>query len=482
MAEATPCPVARTPNCHEHSPDPGPARRLSDGSASSGVGVQTGRMAFRAPKTSHRKPPDPAPVRIDRVGSEGDGIVHLPDNTPLYLPFTLPGETVAARPLQPRGDGWHASAETIVDPSEARVEPPCRHFGRCGGCVLQHWRDAEYRTWKSGLLSHALRQAGFTPPDPLPFVPGLPGERRRIDFAVRRSAGRIILGLHGQRSAEVIDITDCLVLHPTLMALIAPLRTLLQGLRAVRRETSLIINLLDGGPDMLLRSDAALTLQDRAALTDFARDHGLSRVSQVEGTGPPETIGLLRPPATTMSGVTVRPPPGVFLQATADGERAIIDAVLGGMPAKITGKTRVAELYAGCGTLTFALAGHVRVVAFEGDTATAGALKQAINQGGLAGRIEAFHRDLVRQPLSAKELGAFASVVLDPPHGGAAAQIAQIAAASVPMVVYVTCNPATLSRDARVLQSAGYRLTAATAIDQFLWSARVEGVCVFRRG
>jgi 23S rRNA (uracil1939-C5)-methyltransferase len=439
-------------------------------------------MALHASRTSRRKPPEPAPVRIDRIGSEGDGIARLPDGTPLYLPFTLPGETVTARPLQSRGDGWHAIAETIADFSDARVEPPCRHFGSCGGCVLQHWLDADYRTWKSGLLSHALRQAGFSPPDPLQFVPGLPGERRRIDFAVRRAAGRIILGLHEQRSAEIVDIADCLVLHPTLMALMGPLRTLLHGLRAVRREASIVINLLDAGPDMLLRTDAAPTLEDRTALTEFARAHGLPRISHVMGHDTPETICLMRPPTTTLSGISVRPPPGVFLQATAEGERAIIEAVLRGMPAKITSKTRVAELYAGCGTLTFALARVVRVAAFEGDAATLAALKQAVNQGGMAGRVEAFQRDLSRQPLSAKELGAFAAVVLDPPHGGAAAQIGQIAAAGVPTVVYVSCNPATLSRDARMLLGAGYRLDAVTAIDQFLWSARLENVSVFRRG
>lgn len=438
-------------------------------------------MTLRPQTKSRRKPPEPAQVHIDRVGSEGDGIARLQDGTPLYLPLTLPGETVTARPVQARGDGWHAFAEIIADPSDARVEPPCRHFGRCGGCVLQHWRDADYRTWKTGMLSYALKQAGFTTPDPLPFIQGLPGERRRIDFAVRRTAGRIILGLHEQRSAEVVDITDCLVLHPGLMALMAPLRVLLQGLRAIQREGSVVVNLLDSGPDMLLRTDAALTLEDRIALTEFASTHGLPRVSQVGVNDTPETIGLLRPPTTSLSGISVRPPPGVFLQATAEGERAIIEAVLAGMPKKITSKTRVAELYAGCGTLTFALAGVVRVAAYEGDTATVTALKQAVNQGGVAGRIETFQRDLARQPLSAKELGAFAAVVLDPPHGGAAAQIGQIAAAKVATVVYVSCNPATLSRDARVLASAGYKLASVTAIDQFLWTARLESVSVFRR-
>jgi 23S rRNA (uracil1939-C5)-methyltransferase len=401
------------------------------------------------------------------MGAEGDGIGRLADGTPLYVPLTLPGEHVLARPLRSIGDGWQAEAEAIEDLSEARVEPPCGHFGRCGGCVLQHWRDAEYRTWKAGLLSFALRQAGFAVPEPLTFHPGLPGERRRIDFAVRRAGGRIILGLHGPRSAEVIDLTDCLVLHPSLMALMAPLRGLLSGLRAVRREASLLINLLDSGPDLLLRTDAALNQDDRNALTAFAHRHDLPRISCSEADATPETICLLRPPVTALSGITVRPPPGAFLQATAEGEAAIVTAVLQGLPGRIVNKTRVAELYSGCGTLTFA---------------SVAALKQAINQGGLAGRIEATRRDLARQPLSAKELAAFAGVVLDPPHAGAGAQIGQIATAGVPIVVYVNCNPATLGRDAKVLRSAGFRLDHAAAIDQFLWSARLESVCIFRRG
>jgi 23S rRNA (uracil1939-C5)-methyltransferase len=444
--------------------------------------AQDGTRTLRGSKAVRSKLPEPAQVRIDRMGSEGDGIARQPDGIPLYVPFTLPNEIVVAQPLRSRGDGWQAAAETIAEASDARVTPPCRHFGRCGGCVLQHWRDEEYRVWKAGLLSHALHQAGFTPPDPIALIPGLPGERRRVDFAVRKAGGRLILGLHEQRSADVVDITDCLVLHSDLMALMAPLRGLLPRLRAIRREASVIINLLDAGPDLLLRTDAPLTLADRTALTDFAAAHGLPRVSHVLGNDTPETIGLLRPAVTTLSGVAVRPPPGAFLQATAEGQAAIIAGVLRALPAKITARTRIAELYAGCGTLTFALAPAVRVAAFEGDAATSAALRQAVNQGGQAGRVEAVQRDLARQPLSAKELAAFAAVVLDPPHGGAAAQIGQIAAAGVSPVIYVSCNPTSLSRDARVLHGAGYRLAAATAIDQFLWSARLESVTVFHRG
>ena len=465
----------------------------------------------------------PTLVTIDRIGAEGDGVGRLPDGTPLYVPLTLPGEHITAGRLRRRGEGWHAAAASIDAPSPDRVRPPCRHFGPCGGCALQHWQDAAYRVWKAGLLEAALRSAGFIPPGPIELIPGLPGERRRLDFAVRRAGGRIILGLHGPRSAEVVDLTACLVLHPTLLALLAPLRALLHGLRAIRRQGNVVVNLLDSGPDLLLRSDGAPSLEDRVALTAFARAHGLPRVSWAHvgdsGARPggdiAETICLLRPATTTLSGIAVRPPPGAFLQATEAGECAIVEAVLRGLPERLTsrpsgarltsrpsgarlisrpsGRPRIAELYAGNGSLTFALAGAVagerdgaqagqfRVAAWEGDAASVDALKEAINQGGLAGRVEATRRDLARQPLSAKEVSGFAAVVLDPPHGGAAAQIAQIAAAGVPTVVYVSCNPVTLGRDAKVLHAAGYALGAATAIDQFLWSAQLESVCVFRR-
>jgi 23S rRNA (uracil1939-C5)-methyltransferase len=432
-------------------------------------------------KPARKTLPAPASVQIERIGAEGDGIAHTADGTPMYVPLTLPGEMVLARPIRPRGEGWLAEVKAIETASPERAAPPCGHFGRCGGCALQHWGDEPYRHWKASLVATALRSAGYTPPDPLPFRHGLPGERRRMDFAVRRFGRKIVLGLHGAGSADVEDLSGCLVLHPKLQALLAPLRTLSGGLSALRKEASVIVNLLDAGPDLLLRTDAALTLEDRTALTQFATANGLPRVAWAGKTGEPETIAMLRPPVTALSDIAVRPPSGAFLQATEAGEQAIIAAVLAGLPRKLTGRARIAELYAGCGTLSFALAQRAPVTAWEGDLSAVAALRQAVNQGGLSGRTEPVHRDLARQPVSAKELGAFAAVVLDPPHAGAQGQIGQIAASGIKAVIYVSCNPAALGRDARSLHAAGYHLDAVTAIDQFLWSARVESVVVFRR-
>ena len=266
------------------------------------------------------------------------------------------------------------------------MTPPCRHFGRCGGCVLQHWRDGDYRAWKAGLLSYALRQAGFAVPEPLAFHPGLPGERRRIDFAVRRAGGRIILGLHararhrGDRpdrlpgAAPGADGAD----GPAAAAVARPAGGEARGVGGDQPAGL--------RPRLLLRTDAPLSLDDRNALTAFAAAHGAAACLLAPRPATRRRpSALLRPATTTLSGVAVRPPPGAFLQATAEGEAAIVEAVLGGLPGRITGKTRVAELYAGCGTLTFALARAVRVAAFEGDRRR-GRRAEAGRQPGRPGR------------------------------------------------------------------------------------------------
>ena len=424
--------------------------------------------------------PAPAEVRITRVGADGDGIAALPDATPLFVAGTLPGEIIRARPSKKRGEGWAAGIEAVVTASPERVEPPCPHFGICGGCTLQHWHPAPYRAWKTGLLEAALRRAGYAaviaPPVTTP-----PGARRRLDFALRRQGANVQVGLHAARTAEVVDLTACPVLHPDLFALVAPLRAALRGLALLRREGSAVANLLEGGIDLLLRTDAAPTTADRTHLAAFAQTYGLCRISWARGHTPPETLCLLRPPLAVLSGVAVRPPPGAFLQTSADGEAAIVAAVLAGLEEKLPARAVVVELYAGCGTLSFCLATRARVAAFEGDAALVAALRAAANTHGLAGRITVEQRDLTRRPVTAAELAGCAAVVLDPPFAGAAAQIPLIAAARPKLVIYVSCNPAALARDAAILHEAGYAVASAVPIDQFLWSAGLESVVVFVR-
>lgn len=426
---------------------------------------------------SARRAPQLQSVQIERMGADGDGVTPLPDGTSLYAPNTLPGEWVQPGDLTRRGDGWTAAA-TIIEPAPDRAVPPCPHFGLCGGCTVQHWRDSSYGDWKAGLVGETVQRLGWDGGDPA-IARTPPAARRRMDLAIRRDGPRILLGLHQRRSPAIVDMQACPVLHPVLFALVQALRPVLLRLTGLRRDGSAVINLLDSGPDLLLRTDGVLSAGDRTLLTTLATQHGMPRVSWAQGLqrgslGATEPACLLRPATTTLAGIETRVPPGAFLQASAEGEAAIIAAVLAALP-PLGAKGRVIELFAGVGSLTHAIARVARVQAYEGDAEAYAALRGARNP-----RVDVSMRDLARQPLVAKELAGAGAIVLDPPHGGALMQMPALAASGVP-IVYVSCNPAALLRDGRVLTSAGYRVHSVAAIDQFLWSARVESVVGFRR-
>lgn len=446
---------------------PGPANRSRHAAAASARRRAGGAEARTLPGCE---------TAIERLGTDGDGVGRAPDGAPLYVAGTLPGEVVRATELRRRGGAWVADAAAILRASPARVAPPCPLFGRCGGCRLQHWDDAAYADWKTARLADALARAGYpgAPLGPLARTP--PGSRRRMDLALRRVGEAVTLGLHERRGGRIVDLVGCRILHPALLALLPPLRSLLAGLACLSREGSAILNLLDDGADLLLRTDAALTAGDRAALAGFAASHGLPRIAWALRDDTPETASLLRAPAVRFGALHVTPPPGAFLQPSAEGEASIAAAVLDGLPDR-PARPRVVELYAGSGTLTGRLAGRARVVAYEGDAAAAAALRAAAGGHG----IEVARRDLARQPVRAAELAGAGAVVLDPPYGGAAAQVAEIALARPARVIYVSCNPAALARDAWTLRGAGYALLAATPVDQFLWSAELESVLVFAR-
>lgn len=415
-------------------------------------------------------------LTIERMGAGGDGVAA----GPVYVPRTLPGEHVRAHATGRRGDGEAAALDAVLAPSPDRVPPPCPHFDEgCGGCAVQHWAPVAQAAWKRARLAEALARAGFPAAPVGATVTTPPGRRRRADLALRRAPGGLVLGFHRAGGAEVLDLVACTVLDPRIVSLFAPLRDMLRRLRGLRREGSAVVNLLDTGPDLLLRTDGPLTAADRALLAAFAGQAGLPRIAWAAREGPAEIAAQHAPATIALSGAEVAPPPGAFLQASPEGEAAIIAAVLGALPERLAGRGRIADLHAGLGTLSIPLASRGRVAAFEGDADAVAALSAAAGRSGA--RVAATRRDLARQPLTVAELGAFAAVVLDPPHAGAAEQAALLARSQVPVVVYVSCNPVALWRDARAFAAAGWQVATATPIDQFVHSAQIEAVVAFTR-
>ncbi|MBY0337497.1 MAG: class I SAM-dependent RNA methyltransferase [Acetobacteraceae bacterium] len=406
-------------------------------------------------------------LRITGLGAGGDGIAE--DGT--FVPFALPGEVVEA---EAAGKG-RAKALRWLTESPDRAAPPCPRFGPCGGCTLQHLAEPAYLAWKRGLLVEALERAGCADAPVAPLAVSPPNSRRRADLGVvRERDGTVRLGFHTRGGRELVDISPCRILRPELLHLLPRLAELLRGLQALRGEGSAVLNLLDTGPDLLLRTDAALTPRDRQLLGTL----GLRRVAWALRDALPETAAMTEAPHMTFGGVAVTPPAGGFLQATAEGEAAITAAVLAGLPKPKKGML-VADLYAGAGTLSLPLAQHARVLAYEGSADAVAALDAASRKIGQ--RVKAEKRDLANRPLLARELDALDAAVLDPPYAGAAEQVAQIARSKLRRVIYVSCNPAALTRDLRVLRGAGFAVQAATPVDQFRWTAHLESVIALAR-
>jgi 23S rRNA (uracil1939-C5)-methyltransferase len=281
-------------------------------------------------------------------------------------------------------------------------------------------------------------------------------------------ANGVLLGFNAEMSHRIVDMRECHILRPELFALTEPLRQVLSGMLQPKRIAEVQLALIDGGVDVLIKGVPAGRLSEIEQLTSFAMKHDLARLSVDRGLGP-EALYEPQPATVTLSGKPVSFPAGGFLQATDDGENALIDAV----GEAVMGSKAVADLFAGLGT--FALATNASYAA-EASRDAAAALKRA------APAMTVEHRDLYRRPLDAKELKLFEAVILDPPRAGAAEQVTALAKSAVRRIACVSCNPATFARDAKTLADGGYSLDWVEPVGQFRWSTHVELVACFSRG
>ena len=401
-------------------------------------------------------------VTIDRLGHLGHGIAP----GPIYVPGTLPGEVVEGTP-----EGDRLLDPKIVTPSVNRVKPPCRHARACGGCQLQHASDAFVAGWKQEVVANALSGQGLSA-DFLPLVTSPARSRRRATLSARRTKGGVLMGFHARASDTIVEIPDCQLLHPGILAAFPGLQALVMAGGSRTTELSLQVTLTRGGPDVVVTGGKPLDANLRLDLARLVETHGFSRL-----TWDGETVALRDRPALTMGSATVVPPAGAFLQATAEGEAALLAAVRQALgPQK-----RIVDLFSGVGTFTLPLAQTMEVHAVEGDAAMTKALDLAARNTPNLHRISTETRDLFRRPLEPDEMKPFTGAVIDPPRAGAEAQTGRLAASAVPVIAAVSCTPVTFARAARSLTDAGYRLDWVQVVDQFRWSTHVELVARLSR-
>jgi 23S rRNA (uracil1939-C5)-methyltransferase len=396
------------------------------------------------------------------MGARGEGIARS-DGAAVYVPYALPGERVRADVKGDRG-----RLAEVLDAAPDRVMAECPHFGKCGGCLLQHWSQPSYARWKRQLVVDALSRKGLADIEIAPLVDAHGAGRRRVTLTV--VGGKA--GFSAHRSHDHVPVDTCPILVPQL----AQASRIAVGLvRALNLKKPQRVHLLasDTGLDCDLAGVDDPDLDARVRVAGVAEEFGLARV-----TASGDMLIERARPVLAVAGATVTPPPGGFAQATAAGEDALASIVI---PA-LAGHSVVADLFCGWGAFGLRLAKASRVLAVDSDKPAIAALEAATRSAaGLKPLIARAH-DLMRDPLTAPELKGITGAVFDPLRAGAAAQAAELAAAgTIQKVVGVSCDAGTFARDASVLVQGGFKLERVVPVDQFKYAAHVEMVGVFSR-
>ncbi|OKL42572.1 class I SAM-dependent RNA methyltransferase [Pseudovibrio exalbescens] len=406
---------------------------------------------------------------IDRLAHKGDGVAETGAGS-VFIAGALPGETVTAKRA-----GDRAALVNIETPSKDRITPICKHAAVCGGCTLQHMAPGAYLDFKRTVVVDALKARGIetTVDQPLTCAPAT---RRRAVFTATRAGHKILLGYHEAKSKRLVDVEECPVLVPEIVAAMPGLRRLASEVMPRRGDLKLTVTATLEGLDVAIKGLGRSLDKHFLTLSQAAMENGYARL-----TADAETILELRPPYLDMGGARVSIPSGGFLQATQHAENEMAALVIEGIgPAP-----KVADLFAGAGTFTFRLARTASVHAVESDSAALAALDAARRHAKGLKEVSSERRDLFRRPLTTKELDNFGNgydaVVFDPPRAGALAQAEELARSSVTRIVAVSCNPATLARDLRALLDGGYTLTKVVPVDQFLFSPHIEVVALLER-
>jgi len=405
---------------------------------------------------------------IDHVGHLGDG-VSLADEQTVYVPYTLGGETVEVAPVP----GHHPDRRRLLQvdiASPERIAPFCPHFGICGGCAIQHWEDGRYRAWKRNIVVETLAQAKLAcEVDPLIDAHGL--GRRRITLHARIGTHEVLkVGFAAANSHDIVPVDRCPILDPGLGGALDAGWAVAEPLISVGKPLDIQITATDNGLDVDVRGSGPLPSAMIATLSEVAEQHRLARLTR-HG----ELVLMRTPPTIVIGAARVTLPPGSFLQATVAGEQTLATLV----SEHCKRAKHIADLFCGVGPFALRLAAKARISAFDNDAGAVTALQKAATSTSGLKPVKAEARDLFRRPLMPQELRDYDAVVFDPPRQGAQAQVQQIAASKIPVVIAVSCNVATFARDARILIDGGYSIEGVTPVDQFRHTPHIELVARF---
>ncbi len=407
-------------------------------------------------------------LRVTELGRHCDGIASDgADGDRYFVGHVVPGELVRVRAA-----GNRAELLEVIEPSPDRVAAFCQHYGKCGGCSAQHLGSRAYGDWKSDIITKALNNQGLEMAiDDLIDAHG--DGRRRVTFHLQIQNGKVRAGFMQPRSRDLVEIVDCPILSPALKDTPKLVQALAQPFVNSVRQLDMALTETTNGVDCDIRGAETITYDMHVSLAQLADQWNLARIT-LDGV-----IELERhKPMLPVGAVAIPLPPGSFLQATTLGE----DTLAGLVERELGTAKKVADLFCGVGPYALRFARQARVYAADSNQVAIAALGHGARHGVGLKQIDAEVRDLFRNPVFRDDLGSFDVVILNPARAGAQAQSEELAASEVPLVVYVSCDPATLARDARILVDGGFKLARLTAVDQFKYAAHIETVAVFRRG
>ena len=429
------------------------------------------------------------PVTVESLDQEGRGVAHV-DGKVIFIEGALPGELVTYSPYRRKPTFEFATVDAVIRESAGRTSPRCAFFGRCGGCSLQHLDARAQVAAKQRILEDDLRHIGKVTPDIiLPAIHGPAwGYRQRARLSARYvfKKGGALVGFRERRHSYVAEMTSCEVLPPHISALLPPLRALIGQLSLRERLPQVEVAMGEAVTILVLRILQPLTPEDEALLKAFAEEHAVWLYLQPRG---PETAVPFWPAAAgdlyyglPEFDLKIRFSPTEFTQVNSAVNRVLVRRALRLLDPQ-PGE-RIADMFCGIGNFTLAIArSGAHVLGIEGSRALVARAGANAADNDLAGRCEFQVADLFKaDPGWVATLGHFDRMLIDPPRDGAVELVKALPEDGPRRIVYVSCNPATLARDAAVLvHTRGYRLDAAGVVNMFPHTSHVESVAVFER-
>ncbi len=427
-------------------------------------------------------------LTIKYIGSRGEGISNLTteinfrmNNYTFFIPFTLPNEIVVVKPTLYNSEGVRANLVEIKSPSPKRIDPKCEHFFQCGGCLLQHWNFEDYSSWKFDKISLPILKIS-----PTTMIKEIKTSsiksRRHAKFKAKKYKTNTIIGFNEYRSKFITKIEECLIIEPKLQRFIHDLEKPLHKLLGIGDEIEVYANLLDNGIDLVISGIDKINYHKLDIFVNAISKSSVIRFHRKLKNNTNEllfTNDLSSLSNKSFTSITF-PPPGGFLQATIEGENAILESVMMGLNENKKTKM-ICELFCGSGTITLPLLKKpYQIHAFELDTESLKSLDTAARKESFGNRVKTKVRDLKNFPLTSDELSKYDAIIIDPPRSGAKLQFLNIAKSNVSIIVSISCNVNTFVRDAKILIESNYELKWVQPIDQFLFSAHVELVAIFQ--